>query len=481
MKMNRLAGYSLLAALVCSVSTQVWAAPFYKDTQAGYQVELPAHHVQIAGPGFIYSGDSGSAHPELAKVEKDFRMVTAFQQEPVNKLLKHKFTTKEFLQTYADVQLLERSHVDTRKGVLKFYAPAHFLTAQEGLLPFDLIKKERLPESYKLRSREEGGTKYLVLSLKSEPEADKDTGTTKSTAPTEPTLAIDIALTSAHDRLYALITAVPEEDTSKQQDAEIKEHSLFKEKSIKTKYAERAKTRQAYYENSNTNFLKSFQTLEPVATVTKLQLQDKILALNVDIPADWFYAQYSVSNDKTAANTSLVMPMSSLKMLGTNLNQLTAHNYRGLVQESLSLNFADTLTANRNKELLDNMTEVLAILSYENKIETPYASYLKNKAETTKFLNNFFKDLETGTLNQLDDLKTVKHEHQLFMDERHGLLNLSSQYTLKDAYNLNYDAKIGFTKNKFGSISYLRKEKLEQAAATSSSKKFFQSLQLFAK
>jgi hypothetical protein len=444
-------------------------------------VVLPAHHVQIAGPGFIYSGDSGSVQPELAKVEKDFRMVVAFQQEPVHKLLKHKFTTKDFLQTYADVQLLERSRVDTRKGLLKFYAPEHFLTAQEGLLPFDLIKKARLPDSYKIRSREEGGTKFLVLSLKSEPDADIDPVTAKSTAPAEPTLAIDIALTSAHDRLYALITAVPEEDTSKQQEKEIKEHSIFKEKSIKTKYAERAKARQGYYENSNTNFLKSFQTLEPVAAANKLQLQDKILALNMEIPADWFYAQYSACTDKMAANTSLVMPMSSLKMLGANLDQLTAHNYRGLVQESLSINFADTLTANRNKKLLDNMTEVLAILSYENKIETPYAAYLKNKAETTKFLNNFFKDLETGTLNQLDDLKTVKHEHQLLMDERQGLLKLSSQYTLKDAYNLNYDAKIGFTKSKFGSISYLRKAKQDLPATTSSREKFFQSLQLFAR
>lgn len=482
MKKTRLTGCSLLAALVCVVSTNAWAASFYKDTQAGYQIELPVRHVQIAGPGFIYSGDSGATQPELKKTEKDFQMVAAFKKENLNKLLRHKFTTKEFLQNYADVQLLERSHVDTRKGLFKFYDPANFLTTKEGLLPFDLLKENRLPASYKIKSREEGGRKFLVFSLTSEPEAIQETATTKNVSSVgQPAMSIDISLTSAHDRLYALITAVPENDTSKQLEAELKEHSIFKEKGIKTKYAEKEKARQAYYKNYNTNFLKSFQTMEPVSVTNKLQLHDKILNLHIDVPNDWFYAQYTTTNEKVAANTSFILPMSTAKLIGSNIDQLTTNNYRGLVQESLAVNFADTLTAKRNKELLDNLTEVLAILSYENKIEKPYAEYLKNKAETTKFLNNFFKDLETGTLNQDNELKTVKHEHHLFMDERHGLLNLSSQYALKDAYNLNYDAKIGFSKNKFGSISYLRKIKQDQRPTNNSREKYFQSLQLFAR
>ena len=109
MNKSCLTGCTLLTSvLTCALTASTLAAP-YRDAQAGYQVELPAQHLQIAGPSFLYSGDSGAQIPELQKQEKDFNMVVALEPQAVNKLLAHKFTTREFNKTWSDIQLLERA------------------------------------------------------------------------------------------------------------------------------------------------------------------------------------------------------------------------------------------------------------------------------------------------------------------------------------------------------------------------------------
>jgi hypothetical protein len=314
----------------------------------------------------------------------------------------------------------------------------------------------------------------------------------------KPQLNLRIALTSSQDRLYALISAVPQEDTSKQQEDELKEHSPFKEKSIKNKYSDRAKARTAYYQQLESNFLKSFQAL-PVSKDSTLAVQDQTLGLTVPLPPEWFYTRYQTANNQQTASTTLLMPLSTITLISGNLDQLTAKNYKGLIQEGLATNFAELFTS-RSHKFLDGMTEVLTLTSYQNKKEAPYAGYLKNKEETTKFLNTFFKALETTAKTDADakdnfspqdaTLKTLQQSHQLTMDSRHGVLTLASQYELNDSNKtrLNYDAKIGFTTDKFGSVSYLRKVNQEKdpgqdkkTTAGNGREKLYQSLQLFSK
>ena len=154
MNKSCLTGCSFLTTVLACTLTASTLAAAYQDAQAGYQVDLPAQHLQIAGPGFIYSGDSGALVPELQPQEKDFNMVVAPAPQAVNKLFTHKFTTREFNKTWTDLQLLERSHVDTQKWTPKFYAPANFLTTQGQLVPFDVLAKDTLSASYKVSSRE---------------------------------------------------------------------------------------------------------------------------------------------------------------------------------------------------------------------------------------------------------------------------------------------------------------------------------------
>ena len=486
MNKSCLTGCSFLTTVLACTLTASTLAAAYQDAQAGYQVDLPAQHLQIAGPGFIYSGDSGALVPELQPQEKDFNMVVAPAPQAVNKLFTHKFTTREFNKTWTDLQLLERSHVDTQKWTPKFYAPANFLTTQGQLVPFDVLAKDTLPANYKVSSREEDGKKFIVLSLENEVPVQEDTKTAPAT-PGQPHLAIKIALTSEQDRLYALISAVPLEDTRKQQADELQDHSPFKEKGIKEKYAARSKARAAYYQNLENNFLKSFR-VQPGSSVSSLAVQDQTLNLTMPLPEQWFYTRYHTENEKLAASTTLMMPLDTIKLISDDLDKLTDKKYQGLVQEGLATNFAGLFTS-RSHKFLEGMTEVVAVTSYENKTETPYAGYLKNKHETQKFLDTFFKDLDTvnaATNKEADALKTIKQTHQLNMDTDHGVLTLASQYELDGQTKLDYESRIGFTKAKFGSISYLRKaapakDNNSKTAARTGGEKLYQSLRLFTK
>ena len=72
------------------------------------------------------------------------------------------------------------------------------------------------------------------------------------------------------------------------------------------------------------------------------------------------------------------------------------------------------------------------------------------------------------------------------MDADHGVLTLASQYELDGQTKLDYESRIGFTKAKFGSISYLRKaapakDNNSKTAARTGGEKLYQSLRLFTK
>lgn len=479
MKKSSIARTSLFVVLICAFSTCSLAAEAYSDLQSGYQVGLPAHHLQIAGQGFIYSADSGAMQSGLKNTEADFNMVLAVKPEHLQKWLGKKFTTRDFLKTYADVQLLERSNVDTHKAVSMLYAPENFLTAEPGFLPFDLLTKDNLTSGYKISSREDRTNKFIILSLESNDKTNKDDNNLAQEN-FRPPLKINVALTSKNNRLYALISAIPEVDQKKALENELKQHSVFKEKSIKDKYATENQTRQNYYRQAQDTFLNSFKIQEPLPGTTSLFLRDKLLNIKVPVPQDWFYTQYIADNDKTRSQISYLLPMATLKLMGDNLGSLTSNNYKALVQDSLAINFTDTLRTDRPNKFLDNMTEVISIISYQNKKEAAYAEYLKNSAETSKFFKTFFKNLEVDTEDNHGAFQARQREHQITVNPEQGLLILKSIYSYKDQEEFAYEAKVGFTKDKFGSIGYLHKL-INKEKQTTDTEKLFQRLQLFSK
>ena len=140
---------------------------------------------------------------------------------------------------------------------------------KRGFLPFDLLTKDNLTFGYKISSREDRTNKFIILSLESNDKTNKDDNNLAQEN-FRPPLKINVALTSKNNRLYALISAIPEVDQKKALENELKQHSVFKEKSIKDKYATENQTRQNYYRQAQDTFLNSFKIQEPLPGTTSL-------------------------------------------------------------------------------------------------------------------------------------------------------------------------------------------------------------------
>jgi hypothetical protein len=112
-----------------------------------------------------------------------------------------------------------------------------------------------------------------------------------------------------------------------------------------------------------------------------------------------------------------------------------------IVQESLGIGLADTLTTNDPAYLLDNFHEALAIFSYKNSKEKPFESYLKDQDKTKIALDKFFTMLDKE--KPLQGLLTINFaKRDLILTPAQGNINFYSNLTYKEKYNLNYDGRV---------------------------------------
>jgi hypothetical protein len=491
--MNKSIALLVTLSLVCSAGTAL--AERYTDLGEGFAITVPEkHYAEIVGPGFFYNS--------MGKNSQNYNLVFAINQKALQKVEKQKYTTKDFLKTYADVQLLERSKVDTKKCDSKLFKPENFLTYEKGLIPLDAIDKEELPGTYKLSSQEVGGKKYLCLDLEtevkteanskftskntqedsssneenSEVTSNNETGDAdinldntpaktakKSSKDEAKPLKIHIAVTSANDRLYALISAIPIEDTAAKIDKELENHTAFKAKSIRKTLQDKADERNAEYNQVKTNFIKSFQTLTPQKPLPLL-VSNNVLDYKMTLPKDWFYARIQDTAKEKQSDLLVALPMDYLPNLAKFTNKGANNNYQKIVQESLGIGLADTLTTNDPAYLLDNFHEALAIFSYKNSHEKPFESYLKDSDKTKKALDQFFTMLDKE--KPLQGLLTINFaKRDLILTPAQGNINFYSNLNYKEKYNLNYDGRVIFTKDTIGIIGYVANGNQQQNPA----------------
>jgi hypothetical protein len=490
--MNKSIALLVTVSLLCSAGTAL--AERYTDLGEGFAITVPEkHYAEIVGSGFFYNS--------MGKNSQNYNLVFAISQKTLQKFEKQKYTTKDFLKTYADVQLLERSKVDTKKCDSNLFKPENFLTYEKGLIPLDVVDKEALPGTYKLSSQEVGGKKYLCMDLETEVKTEADSkytnkntqvtsldntnseaidnsetgdadinldNTPTNTAKKSPInekkpLKIHIAVTSANDHLYALISAIPIEDTAAKIDKEIENHTAFKAKSIRKTFQDEADARNAEYNHVKNNFIKSFQTLTPQKSLP-LMISNNILAYKITLPKDWFYARIQDTAKDKQSDLLVALPMDYLPNLAKFTNKAANNNYKKIVQESLGIGLADTLTTNDPAYLLDNFHEALAIFSYKNSKEKPFESYLKDQDKTKIALDKFFTMLDKE--KPLQGLLTINFaKRDLILTPAQGNINFYSNLTYKEKYNLNYDGRVIFTKDTIGLIGYVSNGNQQQNPA----------------
>jgi hypothetical protein len=498
--MNKSIALLVTLSLLCTAGTAL--AERYTDLGEGFAITVPEkHYAEIVGPGFFYNSMDKTSH--------DYNLVFAINPKALQKFAKQKYTTKDFLKTYADVQLLERSKVDTKKCDSKLFKPENFLTVEKGLIPLDAVDKEELPGTYKLSSQEVGGKKYLCMDLETEVKAnsnndDKKTLVTsaddninlttnnetgdadinldnlpdkkakKSSKVEEKPLKIHIAVTSANDRLYALISGIPIEDTAAKIDKELEKHTAFKAKSIRKTLQDKADARNAEYNQTKLDFIKSFQTLTPQKSLPLL-VSNNVLDYKMTLPKDWFYARIQDNAKEKQSDALIALPMDYLPYLAKFTTKSTNNNYKKIVQESLGIGLADTLTTNDPAYLLDNFHEALAIFGYKNSKEKPFETYLKDQDKTKKALDKFFTMLDKE--NPLKGLLTINFaKRDLILTPAQGNINFYSNLTYKEKYNLNYDGRLIFTKDMIGLIGYIANGNQQQNPAILTNIKNFKPL-----
>lgn len=449
---------ALLLAGLCSAP--LCNAANYLDNAAGYKVNLPEQTIQITGKNFLTIADTD-------KERKNLHIFFTLTPEDVQKLTGEKFTTAQFKQKYADLALLERTNVDSNKVNYKLFEAQTYNTAvKDTAEPTDaaasvvpLLPAGLLNEDYKLKTNKLGKNDFVLLELHTKAD------TEKKLSP----MNVELALTSANDNLYGIISAFSEAPSTQETEEKAADtHSVFTKKKVAAAAKEAADAVTEGYLAERKNILTSFSTFQPQKNNQPFGFSDKISGFSVALPDDWLYTVIKDPQKNTNWNVTLAFPRS------------TVADYRGqLIQsdtrlaldkmpdwQGLSTNPTQDLTTSQAESMKDffakAFTQAVLVVSYQGD-KNAFTSYLENAQLSELALNQVLKRLlENEKLQQSFNFKDYKYE--VHLNERTGLVKLQGGilYQNKDQYE--NQSTITFNKNKFVLASYLSK-KTQTAAA----------------
>jgi hypothetical protein len=264
------------------------AAPVYTDEAAGFKVAMPEHILQITGKNFVtLASDSDKNN------QKNLYLVLSLNPAEVKKLTGEEFSTAQFKKKTADLQVLTRNKIDPEKVDYKVFKPETFKASDSNTWK---VLPEGITENNSTLTVGKDKLKNFVLlnaTLKPEQEASTttDNGKKKEQAKDNPSQNVQMALTSANDRLYILFTSFPANLPQKDQE----EHSIFTEKKAAAADKQAASEYERKNQEERESFLSSFKTFVPETRKAPYGFRDKISGVQVVLPESWFYA---ISNQK---------------------------------------------------------------------------------------------------------------------------------------------------------------------------------------
>ena len=426
--MNKVLCVSMTALLLTGVVSAFAAANTYTDLDSGFKLKSQPAWMEIGGKNFY-----GLAN-KPDKNETSLNIVCAYTAKDVKEATGKNFSTGEFLKKYKDLQVLERNGLSPDKVNYLLFMPDPYEIKPDNklaLAPKSLLDKADISIS----TNKSGKQPYVYLHIVEKGDKVKLKSPGRS-------IDMQIAITSANNMLYTVVSTFPLPDL-KAQKRRIEEATPFSKKKVRSELTDKNKEIINGYTASRKTFLKGLTFFAPVKQTVPYGFDDQLLGGRIKMPEDWAYVQVNddTIDKKIPVKITLAMPWNGVP------DFLTCH--------------AETSKAIEKKDISElnflKIKEAALFASSRTKDKNTFTGLFDSPILTNLIIDKFIKEgLNHPSVKEIVEFKDVKTKSDF--GNNYGTIKLSGNGFLKNNYVFNVNANLMFTPQNFGMVTYITKD-----------------------
>ncbi len=462
--MNKALRVSITALLVTGSLSAFAATNTYTDPDSGFKLKSQPSWMEIGGKNFY-----GLAN-KPDKKEASLNVIYAFTAKEVEEATGKKFSTEEFLSKYKDLQILERNNLSPDKVDYSLFMPDPYEIKADNKL--SLAPKELLDNStISISTNKNGKQPYVYLHI-------VDKGNTDKLKSLRRSLDMQIAITSANNMLYTVVSTFPLPNLQAQKD-KIEEATPFSKKKVRSEFTDGNKETLNGYIASRKAFLKGLSFFVPVKDTVPFGFNDELLGGRIKLPETWAYAQ--VNDDSININipvkVTLAMPWNGLSEFLAPQEKTDTKTNKDDTDSATDKKVAD---AGQDKENADNVPETagarksfskedISKINFQKISEVAFFASSKTKDKNTfselfsnPFLTNLLIDkfinegLNHPSVKEYVDFKKVNTKSNF--GNNYGTVELSGNGFVKENFKFNLNANAMVTPQTFGLTAYISRD-----------------------
>ena len=437
--MSKIVTASVSALLLLGSLSAFAATNTYTDLDSGFKLKSQPSWMEIAGKNFY-----GLAN-KPDKKEVSVNIICAFTAKEVEEATGEKFSTEEFLNKYKDLQVLERNELSPDKVNYMLFMPDPYEIKPDNKL--SLAPKELLDNStISISTNKTGKQPYVYLHI-------VDKGKTETLKSLRRSVDMQIALTSANNMLYAVVSTFPLPNLKAQKER-IEEATPFSKKKVRNEFTTGNKEKINDYVASRKAFLKGLSFFAPAKDTIPYGFNDELLGGRVKLPENWAYAQ--VNDDTIDINipvkATLAMPWGGVaELLAPQEDAGTAPDKKEDVK-TLALNKEDVSKLNFQK-----ISEVALFASSKTKDKDTFAELFNNPFLTNLLVDKLINEgLKRPSVKEIVNFKEINTRSNF--SNNYGTIELTGNGSVKDSFMFNINANAMFTPQNFGLAAYISKD-----------------------
>ena len=453
--MGKILTASVSALLLFGSLSAFAATNTYTDPDSGFKLKSHPSWMEIGGKNFY-----GLAN-KPDKKETSLNVICAFTAKEVEEATGEKFSTEEFLKKYKDLQVLERNELSPDKVNYMLFMPDPYEIKADNKL--SLAPKELLDNStISISTNKNGKQPYVYLHI-------VDKGNTDTLKSLHRSVDMQIAITSANNMLYAVVSTFPLPNLKAQKD-KIEEATPFSKKKVRSEFTDENKDRLNGYIASRKAFLKGLSFFKPEKDTVPYGFNDELLGGRIKLPESWAYAQ--VNDDTIDINIpvkiTLAMPWGGVSEFlapqektgnaadindsGNATGKNEADNLLNPEDNGKSLNKEDISKINFQK-----ISEAALFASSKAKDKNTFSELFNNPFLTNLLIDKFINEgLKHPSVKEYVDFKEINTKSNFI--NNYGTIELSGNGSVKNIFKFNLNANAMFTPQTFGLAAYISKD-----------------------
>ena len=435
--MGKIITASVSALLLLGSLSAFAATNTYTDPDSGFKLKAQPSWMEIGGKNFY-----GLAN-KPDKKEASLNVICAFTAKEVEEATGEKFSTEEFLRKHKDLQVLERNELSPDKVNYMLFMPDPYEIKADNKL--SLTPKELLDNStISISTNKNGKQPYVYLHI-------VDKGNTDTLKSLRRSVDMQIAITSANNMLYTVVSTFPLPNLKAQKD-KIEEATPFSKKKVRSEFTDGNKEKLNSYIASRKTFLKGLSFFAPVKDTVPFGFNDELLGGRIKLPENWAYAQV---NDNTLdinipVKVTLAMPWSGLSEFL--VPQKNADNAAEKKDDAKPLSKEDISKINFQK-----ISEAVLFASSKAKDKNTFSELFNNPFLTNLLIDKFINEgLKHPSVKEYVDFNAINTKSNF--TNNYGTIELSGNGSVKNNFKFNLNANAMFTPQTFGLTAYISKD-----------------------